>query len=77
MLACLEMSHDEMQSVKEADFKFIASHDNRIRIYFAGKDGWVGKHKQVIMSELKTSSPRTVVAIGPDVPHAFCISEIP
>ncbi|KAK0245675.1 hypothetical protein EDD85DRAFT_27138 [Armillaria nabsnona] len=74
VLACLEMSHDEMQSVKEADFEFIASHDNRIRIYFAGKDGWVGKHKQVIMSELKTSSPRTAVAIGPDVPHAFCIN---
>ncbi|KAK0456622.1 hypothetical protein EV421DRAFT_78417 [Armillaria borealis] len=54
VLACLEMSHDEMQSVKEADFEFIASHDNRIRIYFAGKDGWVGKHKQVIMTELKT-----------------------
>ncbi|PBK77374.1 hypothetical protein ARMSODRAFT_1012538 [Armillaria solidipes] len=74
VLACLEMSHDEMQTVKEADFEFIASHDNRIRIYFAGKDGWVGKHKQVIMSELKTSSPRTAVAVGPDVPHAFCIN---
>lgn len=68
------MSHDEMQSVKEADFDFIASHDNRIRIYFAGKDGWVGRHKQIIMSELQTSSPRIAVAIGPDVPHAFCIN---
>ncbi|KAF9020319.1 hypothetical protein BDZ89DRAFT_1020242 [Hymenopellis radicata] len=70
--ACFTTAHDEMKMITEPMQELIDSHADRVRMYFADVDGWVGQNREVIVSRFK--GPVDNIFLATNVPHAFCIN---
>lgn len=67
------MADEEMKTIKDADVDLLTTFGDRIHLYFAENDDWVGQQKETL---LKMFDERHRVVHGDsDIPHAFCISE--
>ncbi|KAK7680572.1 hypothetical protein QCA50_016354 [Cerrena zonata] len=70
--ASLSMADEEMKTIKEADVDLLTTFGDRIHLYFAENDNWVGEQKDLL---LKMFDERHRVVHGDsDIPHAFCIN---
>ncbi|KAG8903561.1 hypothetical protein FRC01_009158 [Tulasnella sp. 417] len=72
--SALGMARDEMASVKDLETPLLKKHSEKIYLYCASKDDWVGKEKEGVIAALGGLSER-VVEDGADTPHAFVITE--
>lgn len=71
--AALSMADEEMKTIKYADVDLLTTFGDRIHLYFAENDNWVGEQKELL---LKMFDERHRVVHGDsDIPHAFCISK--
>ena len=74
--AAFTMANDEMRTVVELDVDFLCEFSNKIWIYYAEKDDWVGGQREVVLRALRgTPAEARVVHGRSDIPHGFCISE--
>ncbi len=71
--ACFATAYDEMKMITEPKQELIDSHADRIRMYFADVDGWVGQNREEIVAHFK--GPAENIFFATNVPHAFCISK--
>lgn len=74
IFAALSMAHDEMKVIRALDQELLAAHKEKIWLYFARNDSWVGESRNDIVRVIGKESLR-VVDGERDIPHAFCISE--
>lgn len=72
--ACLVTSHDEMTMILDLDIELMNAHAERLRMFFAGEDGWVGSHRDYIISRF--TGPSDHLCLANDVPHSFPISTL-
>lgn len=72
--SALRMARDEMASVKALEAPLLKKHSEKIYLYCASKDDWVGKEKEGVIAALGGPSERIVEDID-DTPHAFVITE--
>ncbi|KAG8895609.1 hypothetical protein FRC00_007230, partial [Tulasnella sp. 408] len=72
--SALRMARDEMASVKNLEAPLLKKHSEKIYLYCAFKDDWVGKEKEGVIAALGGPSERIVEDID-DTPHAFVITE--
>jgi hypothetical protein len=78
VLAALSMAHEEMDTIKDLDVELLRAHRQKLYFYFAEKDDWVGEQREEIMKALNYEAGDVKVVHGErDIPHAFCISELP
>jgi hypothetical protein len=70
------MAHDEMKTIRSLDVDLL--NDSKVAIYFAEKDDWVGKQREVIIRSIHSGNDHKVKIIHgeKDIPHAFCISAL-
>ncbi|CAL1695105.1 unnamed protein product [Somion occarium] len=74
--ASLTMADEEMKTIKEADTHLLRTHSDRIHIYFAEDDDWVGDQKELLLGIFSEHQGNVKIVHGHrDIPHAFCISE--
>ena len=76
----LTLAHDEMKTIRDLDVQLLHEHAEKLHMYFAEEDGWVGDERDNILEALKglhgSDGPVVKVVHGHrDIPHAFCISE--
>jgi hypothetical protein len=70
------MAHDEMITICDLDVDLIKEHKDRIWIYFAERDEWVGESREKVVKTLDYDAGSLRIVQGEaGVPHAFCISE--
>ncbi|KAG9049705.1 hypothetical protein FS837_009350 [Tulasnella sp. UAMH 9824] len=74
--SALRMARDEMASVKDLEAPLLKKHSEKIHLYCASKDDWVGKEKEGVIAALGGPSERIVEDMD-DTPHAFVITENP
>lgn len=75
--ACLTLADEEMKTISALDEVSLKEHQNKLWLYFAEHDDWVGEGREEI---IKTFHPGHELAVRvvqgeADMPHAFCISE--
>lgn len=73
--ASLTMAGHEMTTIRDLDVDLLTSNKDRIWMYFAEEDEWVGEHKDTISKVFDDRQSVRVVHGHRDIPHAFCISE--
>lgn len=74
--ACLTLAYNEMNTIKELDVDLLQKYRDRIHIFFADTDGWVGGQKETIIKALDADQESVQIIHGQhDIPHAFCISK--
>ncbi|OCH94712.1 alpha/beta-hydrolase [Obba rivulosa] len=73
--AALNMADDEMNTIQDLDVRLLQDYRDRIHIFFAEHDDWVGEQKEAILSAFHPD-PRSlkIVHAHEDIPHAFCIN---
>lgn len=71
--ACLSMAHEEMQTIMAPDASLLSEQSGKLWFYYADKDNWVGKEKDVIVRLLGEAAKVRVVHCQHGIPHAFCI----
>ena len=69
------MAHHEMEEIKDLDIELLSAHRDKLWLYFADKDDWVGRQKARILQTFDPAVPLTRINLEvKGVPHAFCIS---
>lgn len=72
------MGHDEMVTIKDLEEDVLREHKERIWMYFAETDGWVGQSREKVTKACDFDPKALRVVHGQaDIPHAFCISAFP
>jgi len=71
--AALEMARDEMNTVEALDADTLRENREKIFVYYAAKDDWVGDEKTAVLEVLGRSDERTYDDPG-DTPHSFCVT---
>lgn len=71
--AALSMAHEEMKTIKDVDRDLFSVYADRMHLYFAENDGWVGKQKNLLLDLV--DERHRIVHGSSDIPHAFCISK--
>jgi hypothetical protein len=75
IFAILTMGHEEMVNIRDLDTALLDEHKDRIWLYYAEKDGWVGNQKEAVLRAIDAYPGYVRVVHGHrDIPHAFCIS---
>jgi len=75
ILAVLTMGHEEMVNIRDLDTALLDEHKDRIWLYYAEKDGWVGNQKEAVLRAIDAYPGYVRVVHGHrDIPHAFCIN---
>ncbi|KXN85673.1 hypothetical protein AN958_10856 [Leucoagaricus sp. SymC.cos] len=73
--ATLRMGDEEMLEIRELDVALLHENRQRLWFYFADRDGWVGKQKNLILNSFKPDAGSLRITYGdPSIPHAFCIN---
>ncbi|EIN14548.1 hypothetical protein PUNSTDRAFT_80998 [Punctularia strigosozonata HHB-11173 SS5] len=78
--ASLSMAHEEMLSITDLDIVLVDSFKDKLWVYLAEKDDWVGPHnKDTILRafapvEAEHHGSVKIVHGREDIPHAFCIN---
>ena len=75
IFAALTLAHDEMNTVKDPDVPLLQTFSNRIHLYYAAHDGWVGEQKDLLLKELELHIDVKIAHGADDIPHAFVISK--
>ncbi|KZV71194.1 hypothetical protein PENSPDRAFT_751907 [Peniophora sp. CONT] len=75
----LALAHDEMKTICDLDIQLLREHAEKLHLYFAEEDGWVGNERDKIIETLKdlhgSDGPAVKIVHGHrDIPHAFCIN---
>ncbi|KAI0080372.1 hypothetical protein K474DRAFT_1590061 [Panus rudis PR-1116 ss-1] len=74
--ASLTMADDEMKTIREPDEDLLKHYSDRIHLYFAQKDDWVGDNEGELLRALEQHWENVKIIHGQaDIPHAFCISK--
>lgn len=68
-----------MRTIRALEKELLDAHSNKLHIYFAEDDGWVGEGKEHIIQALHSVNepdrPAVKIVHGHrGIPHAFCIS---
>lgn len=73
--AALNMADDEMKTIRDVDDALLEQYRDKMWLFFARHDDWVGKNKERVLTKLGAESCTTRVVHGTaGVPHAFCIN---
>ncbi|KAG8954984.1 hypothetical protein FRC04_010468 [Tulasnella sp. 424] len=72
--SALGMARDEMEMVKDLDTSLLKKYSEKIYLYCASKDDWVGQEKEPLLAALGGPSGK-VVEDKADTPHAFVITK--
>lgn len=72
--SALGMARDEMEMVKDLDTSLLKKYSEKIYLYCASKDDWVGQEKEPVLAALGGPSEK-VVEDKADTPHAFVITK--
>ncbi|KAF8898924.1 hypothetical protein BD779DRAFT_1486254 [Infundibulicybe gibba] len=76
IMSSLSMAHDEMSAIRDLDLSWIDHKTQRLFIYLADHDDWVGNQKTTILEFLTETGLICGIVHGqPGIPHAFCISK--
>jgi hypothetical protein len=67
------MAHDEMLDISAPDVERLTKSRDKIWMYWASEDSWVGSQREHVLSLVEFDPDKTIIA--PGIPHAFCISE--
>ncbi|VDC05282.1 unnamed protein product [Peniophora sp. CBMAI 1063] len=75
----LTLAHDEMKTIRDLDIQLLREHAEKLHLYFAEQDDWIGDERAKIIDALKdlhgSDGPVVKVVHGhEDIPHAFCIN---
>ncbi|EKM61299.1 uncharacterized protein PHACADRAFT_180430 [Phanerochaete carnosa HHB-10118-sp] len=71
---CLTMAHEEMKAITTLDEGLLQRNKERLHVYFAEGDGWVGGQKEKVLRALDGEETVKVAHGTADIPHAFCIN---
>ena len=74
--ACLTLADEEMETIRALDEVLIREHQNKLWLYFAEHDDWVGGGREEIVKTFHPDHEAVRIVHGEaDIPHAFCISK--
>lgn len=72
---CLTMAHEEMMTIKGLDEDLLRRNKERLHVYFADQDHWVGEQMWEVLRVLGSEEETVKVVHGePGIPHSFCIN---
>ncbi|EMD41940.1 hypothetical protein CERSUDRAFT_110493 [Gelatoporia subvermispora B] len=75
VLAALTMAGDEMNTIKDLDVALLQQFRDRIHLFLAEQDDWVGTQKEAILDAFHPDAESVkIVHDHQDIPHAFCIN---
>ena len=73
--AALTMADDEMRTVLDLDVNFLREFSDKLWLYYAERDHWVGEQREVVLRVLRGTPAEVRVGYGhSDIPHDFSIS---
>ena len=65
-----------MRTITELDEELMNEHQDKLWLYFAERDDWVGDSREEIIGTFHVDHGAVRIVHGEaDIPHAFCISE--
>lgn len=74
----LAMANEEMKSIKNLDTDVIEQYQDKLRVFHAEQDDWVGEERERLLrllDHIRVAHPSRFIIAPTGVPHAFCISE--
>jgi Lipid-droplet associated hydrolase len=74
----LAMANEEMKSIKNLDIDVIEQYQDKLRVFHAERDDWVGEERERLLGLLdpvRVAHPSRFIIAPTGVPHVFCISE--
>lgn len=74
--ACMTLADEEMETITALDDGLLKEHRDKLWLYFAKHDDWVGDGREEIIKTFHPDHEGVRVVQG-EPPHAFCISESP
>ncbi|KAI9443998.1 hypothetical protein H4582DRAFT_1918432 [Lactarius indigo] len=73
--ASLTMADDEFKTVLGPDADFLREFSDKVWLYYAERDDWVGGQREVVLRTLRGTPAEVRVVHGPsDIPHGFCLN---